>query len=80
MIKSIEAVFDGNVLRPDQPLGLEPNTRVRITVETTEPIVGKTESFLQIAKSLNIQGPSDWAERIEDYLYGNRGDGKASIP
>jgi hypothetical protein len=34
MTKTIEAVFDGETLRPDEPLGLAPNTRVRLTIET----------------------------------------------
>jgi hypothetical protein len=29
MTKTLEAVFDGEVLRPDEPLDLRPNTRVR---------------------------------------------------
>jgi predicted DNA-binding antitoxin AbrB/MazE fold protein len=34
MTKSIEAVFDGETLRPDEPLELPPNTRVRVTIES----------------------------------------------
>ena len=37
MSKTIEAVFDGKVLRPKDALTLEPNTRVRITIEPLEP-------------------------------------------
>ncbi len=32
MTQTIEAVFDGAVLRPDLPLSLAPNTRVRINI------------------------------------------------
>lgn len=69
MIKTIEAVYDGEVLRPDEPLELQPNTRVRliITKLTTRPF--KPRSFLRTARSLNLQGPPDWSERIEEYLY-----------
>lgn len=35
MITTLTATYDGEVLRPDQPIELEPNTRVRITIETT---------------------------------------------
>ncbi len=35
MTKTLEATFDGETLRPDEPLDLEPNTRVRVTIETT---------------------------------------------
>ncbi len=27
-------------------------------------------SFLQVARSLHLQGPADWSSRIDDYLYG----------
>jgi hypothetical protein len=69
MTKTLEATFDGEVLRLDEPLELEPNTRVRITIETRYKTKRKKRSFLQTAKSLNLQGPSDWSARFEDYLY-----------
>ncbi len=31
MSQTVEAVFDGEVLRPTEPLQLEPNTRALIT-------------------------------------------------
>ena len=33
MTRTVEAVYDGAVLRPETALELEPNTRVRLTVE-----------------------------------------------
>lgn len=33
MTKRIEAVYENGVLRPDEPLDLKPNTRVRVTIE-----------------------------------------------
>lgn len=35
MSRTIEAVYDGEVLRPEEPLELQANTRVRITIETS---------------------------------------------
>ena len=32
----LHAVYDGEVLRPEEPVQLEPNTRVRVTVEPVE--------------------------------------------
>ncbi len=69
MVRTIEAVFDGEVLRPENPLALEPNTRVRITIETVEPSTKEATSFLDVALSLNLEGPPDWAANIEAYLY-----------
>jgi predicted DNA-binding antitoxin AbrB/MazE fold protein len=70
MTKTLEAIFDGEVLRPDEPIDLEPNTRVRVTIEPTGPRRDKSKSFLRTARSLNLQGPPDWSARLDDYLYG----------
>lgn len=64
MIQTLEAVFDGQVLRPEKPLELQPNTRVRITIETDIAQPQPVRSFLQTARALHLQGPSDWSERI----------------
>jgi len=76
MSRTIEAVFDGEVLRPQEPLELQPNTKVRITIEESTTTKLNPKSFLQTARSLNLEGPPDWSERIEEYLYGNRTDGQ----
>ena len=70
----LEAVYDGEVLRPVQPLDLKPNTRLRITVEENGPEVKPRRSFLQTARSLELEGPADWSARIEEYLYGDQDD------
>ena len=64
MTRTMTAIFDGEVLRPDEPVDLEPNTKVRITIEASEPPAEKTLSLLDTAASLNLEGPSDWSERI----------------
>lgn len=64
MKRTVTATFDGEVLRPDEPLDLAPNTRVRITIEAIASPVEKTLSFLDTAASLNLDGPSDWSVRI----------------
>ncbi len=76
MSKTLEAIFDGEVLRPDEPIELEPNTRVRLTIESVETPEKQPTSFLQTARSLNLEGPSDWSERLDEYLYGRRGNGQ----
>ena len=70
MSQTLDATFDGSVFRPDQPIELEPNTRVRITIEPATTSEGSSESFLQVACSLNLDGPPDWSSRLDDYLYG----------
>ena len=71
MVQTVEAIFDGAVLRPDEPLAIDPNTRVRVTIETLGGEEEPHASFLQTAQSLNLQGPADWSARFDDYLYGS---------
>lgn len=71
MSQELKAVFDGTVLQHKEPLNLVPGTRVRIIVESISPSeVEAPESSLQTVQSLQLQGKSDWSERIEQHLYG----------
>lgn len=70
MSETLYATFDGEVLRPDGPVSLKPNTRVRLTIEDAETGESLPESsFLETARNLRLQGPTDWSERLEEYLY-----------
>jgi predicted DNA-binding antitoxin AbrB/MazE fold protein len=73
MTKTIEAVYDGAVFHPADPLVLEPNIRVRLTIQTIPQVAENTESFLQVARSLDLDGPADWATNLETYLYDREG-------
>jgi predicted DNA-binding antitoxin AbrB/MazE fold protein len=70
MTKIIEATFDGVVFRPAEPFALEPNTTVRLTVEISPKPPEETVSFLDVASSLHLEGPPDWATNLDKYLYG----------
>jgi hypothetical protein len=82
MTTTIDATFDGEVFRPTEPVALEPNTPVKLTVETaTSPTpTGETRerqvkpySFFDVARSLNItDGPPDWSANVDKYLYGEQ--------
>ncbi len=69
MEQTLHAIYDGKVFRPEKPLDLKPNIRVRLTVETSQEEKLKKKSFLQTAISLKLEGPSDWSAHLEDYLY-----------
>jgi len=71
MIQTVEAVYDGKVLRPETALSLEPNTRVRITVEPVQKNGEAQASFLRTARSLDLSGPADWSTNLDNYLYGD---------
>ena len=42
MTRQIEAVYENGVLRPVEPLDLEPHTRVRVTIETRSSVLSDT--------------------------------------
>ena len=77
------AMFDGEAFRPEGLVSLEPNTRVRITVEVepdsaaeSEPLETLAEgddpyAFLRILREANLDGPPDWSERFHYYMYGD---------
>ncbi|MEZ4526213.1 MAG: antitoxin family protein [Desulfobacterales bacterium] len=67
MMLTIEALYDGKVFLPLMPISLKPDTHVRIAVLPHEE---KTESFLNTARSLQLNGPPDWSEKLDEYLYG----------
>ncbi|MBE0618445.1 MAG: integrase arm-type DNA-binding domain-containing protein [Proteobacteria bacterium] len=67
--QTLHAVFDGRTFRPEGRVNLEPNTRVRIVIEAPEAPIEQPASFLDTARSLQLEGPADWSERFEEYLY-----------
>ena len=71
MTTTIRATFDGEVLRPREPLHLPPNTEVLLTIESEPAGEGpQGSSFLKLARSLRLDGPPDWSARLDEYLYG----------
>lgn len=71
MTMQIEAVYDGEVLRPEKPLDLPPHVKVSITIETSERSIAEPYAFLDAALSLNLPGPTDWSANLREYLYPN---------
>ncbi|WP_392533212.1 hypothetical protein [Nostoc sp. C117] len=69
MVEKITAVFNGKVFYPAEPIALPTNTRVRISIEILPPHEEQTASFLQTARSLNLEGSPDWSANIDKYLY-----------
>ncbi|OQA15270.1 MAG: hypothetical protein BWY64_02937 [bacterium ADurb.Bin363] len=70
MSKIVQAIFDGQVLKPENPLDLAPNTRVKLIIESVDTEDKKPLSFIDTALSVKIEGPPDWSENFDDYLYG----------
>ena len=69
MTRTIEAVYDGKVFLPSEPVSLRPNTLVRISVLTDGE---ELTPCLDVAQSLELDGPADWSAKLDEYLYGGR--------
>ena len=85
MDKILDATYDGEVFRPDEPVDLASNTKVKIIVEDEAekpeklklpemPKKGKGEpyAFLRYARSVKLDGPSDFSRNLDQYLYGGK--------
>lgn len=71
MKRTLTVIFDGEVLRPTEPVELEPNHEYYVTVEDVNPAdLGDDRplaEFLEFAMDMNIP---DLAEQHDHYLYG----------
>ena len=69
--KTITAIFDGEVLRPEVPVDLKRNVRYLVTVEQ-EVEETQDQSAWDILEGLcgTVEGPEDWAAEHDYYLYG----------
>ena len=71
MSKTLTAIFDGDVLRPDSPLNLQPNTRLVITIQSVEQPAGQENAWDVLeAMTGTVEAPSDWSNQHDHYLYG----------
>jgi hypothetical protein len=71
MNQTLTAVFDGQVLRPETPVKLQPNTRYLITIQDVPPPAIEGDAW-DVLESLigTINAPPDWASEHDHYLYG----------
>lgn len=73
MVRTIRAFYDGEVLRPEEPLDLEPNERYLLTVEglgvDAVPSDRPLLRLAQLARPLDL--PPDFAKNLHHYLHGH---------
>lgn len=79
----ITATYDGKVLKPDRPLNIKPNTKVKVTLLDVEPPTnndrGKSvSSVFDIFANANLDGPEDASENLDKYMYGDPGKAHGS--
>ncbi|MFL5339841.1 MAG: antitoxin family protein [Gemmataceae bacterium] len=69
---TVEAIYEGGVLKPVQPLPLSEHERVRITVEVAQPTLA--ERIVARARALPPEvveaWPTDGASQHDHYIYG----------
>ncbi|MFN6513128.1 MAG: antitoxin family protein [Nostoc sp. CreGUA01] len=72
MDKIVTVVFDGNVLLPDTPLDLTPNTRYVVTIQElkAEPSLSGDAWDVLEAITGTVEAPPDWSSEHDHYLYG----------
>jgi hypothetical protein len=72
MAKTLRAIFDGKVLRPEKPVDLQPNTWYIVTIEHEEE--QKTEEgtypLTQLLALATDMGVTDLSTRHSWYAYG----------
>lgn len=71
MMKTATVYFDGRVLRPEEPLDLEPNRRYLVTFEEAAA-ANSGEGAWDVLERLagTIDAPPDWSEEHDHYLRG----------
>jgi hypothetical protein len=74
MSQTVHAIFDGEVLRPQESVDLEPNTRCLLVIEKVEingEVTGDSPYPLEvIGKLATDMGVTDFAERHSFYAHG----------
>ncbi len=71
MSRIVTAVFDGQNLRFDAPLELEPNTRYRVTLEAETATESAETAWDVLARYAGtVDAPADWSSEHDHYLYG----------
>ena len=68
VMQTVEAVYDGKVLRPKTRLEIKPNTSVMVTVKPIKVKRASKKSALEVIESLKVDAPPDWSETIEERL------------
>lgn len=83
MVKSVRAIFDGKVFKPEDPVDLKPNVRCVVTIESESEITVQSDEgtypLTEIAKMATDMGVTNLSTRHSWYAHGrleNDGDAK----
>ncbi len=73
MRKTVTMTFDGQALRPEEPLGLKADTRYEVTIEAVDTTDGGLEedAWAELESLAGtIDAPEDWSREHDHYIYG----------
>lgn len=75
MTEQCTVLYDGQVLRPDMPLDLPPNSRYQVTLTPLPPVRSGEAAPRSVWQVLDehagsVEGPEDWSSENDHYLYG----------
>ncbi len=70
MARTVTVIFDGEVLRPTEPLDLEPNTEYRVTIDDVQAADLNARPLMRFLDITIDTGLGDLAEPYDHYLYG----------
>jgi hypothetical protein len=70
MTTAIYAIYRDKMLILDDKLPFEENKRLKVTIDIPVEEPKNSFSFFKTAMEANIEGPPDWSEHVDEYLYG----------
>lgn len=81
MEKTLTVFYDGEVLRPEGPIEMEPNQRYQISYQAIEKKPNRKPTAWEILRELagTVEAPPDWSEEHDHYIHGTpkRGSGQS---
>ncbi|MEA5506632.1 hypothetical protein VB735_26730 [Halotia wernerae UHCC 0503] len=80
MSETLIVTFDGQFLRPDSPLNLEPNKRYIIKIESAVESMPDGNAWDVLEEITGtVDAPNDWSSQHDYYLYGTPKDYSTTI-
>ncbi len=71
MVKTLEAVFDGKVFRPEGKIDLIPNRHYILVIQEKDEEPDSLNAWDVLDKLTGtVEAPQDWALEHDHYLYG----------
>lgn len=69
--RTVTAIYDGQVLRPETPLDLTVNGRYVLSITPVEAAAHQRDAWTVLNEHMgSVEAPSDWALEHDHYLYG----------